>query len=145
MEIQKGFNYLKWANVDDVWYISGLIGVAVVCTCICLQLQLILVIWILGILLHPPLWVQLYLRQLVITLVRKQDPKIQHQFLILVQSTVGGLRFSDALLHIPGRKVYIIQCCMVYNLHSNSLLHRTIPKRVLVYLSVCVTHKTLNV
>lgn len=38
MEIQKCFNYLKWANVDDVWYISGLIGVAVVCTCICLQL-----------------------------------------------------------------------------------------------------------
>lgn len=111
MEIQKCFNYLKWANVDDVWYISGLIGVAVVCTCICLQLQLILVIWILGIVLHPPLCVQLYLRQLVITLVRRQDPKIQHQFLILVQSTVGGLRFSDAsFLHILGRKVYIIQC-----------------------------------
>lgn len=29
MEIQKGFNYLRWANVDDVWYVSGLIGVAV--------------------------------------------------------------------------------------------------------------------
>lgn len=138
MEIQTGFNYLKWANVDDVWYISELIGVAVVCTCICLQLQLILVIWILGIVLHPPLWVQLYLRQLVITLVRRQNPKIQHQFLILVQSTVGGLRFSDASF------LHILYSVIQFTIYIQIVFYIE-PKRVLVYLSVCVTHKILNV